>query len=233
MKKLVVLNHKMAMLYDDVYPYINTLNNINTDNDIIVFPSSIYLEAFINNCDYPIGVQNMHYASSYEYTGEISLEQLKSIGAYYAIVGHYERVSNFNENPNIVNEKLIAALDSNMIPILCFGEDIDEDYKEKLPKLLDKYLKNIDNIEFIIFAYEPIYAIGTCSLPSVDKIEKVINYVSDYLNNKYHKKPTLLYGGSVDYSNVHDIVNINNISGVMIGSNSSNIKEVEKIINNI
>ena len=62
------------------------------------------------------------------------------------MIGHYERVREFNENKNIINEKLIAALDANIIPILCFGEDIDEDYKEVIPNLLNSYLKNIMNI---------------------------------------------------------------------------------------
>ena len=148
MKKLIILNHKMSLLYDDLYNYIDRTNNIETDNDIIICPSNIYLEAFINNSVWPIGAQNMHYSLDEKHTGEISTDQLKSLDILYSLIGHYERVREFNENKNIINEKLIAALDANIIPILCFGEDIDEDYKEVIPNLLNSYLKNIMNIAY-------------------------------------------------------------------------------------
>lgn len=230
MKKIVVLNHKMSLLYDDLYSYIERLNNIDIDNDIIVCPSNIYLEAFINNCDWSVGAQNMHYETNELHTGEVSSNQFKSLGIEYIMIGHYERINEFKESASIINQKLIAALDSNIFPILCFGEDIDEDYKEVLPKLLDSYLKDINNIDFIIFAYEPIYAIGTGALPNINKIKEVIEFISKYLEDKYKKKPSLLYGGSVDSSNITDIMNIDILNGVVVGNISSDIKEVERII---
>ena len=231
MKKLIVLNHKMSLLYDDLYSYIERTNNIDTDHDVIICPSNIYLEAFINNSEWSVGAQNMHYDTLELHTGEVSSLQLKSLGIEYTMVGHYDRVNEFKENASIVNQKVIAALDSNIFPILCFGEDIDEDYKDVLPKLLDSYLKDIDNIEFIIFAYEPIYALGTGALPNVRKIVEVSEFVSRYLENKYNKKPILLYGGSVDSSNIKDIIDIELLDGVVVGNISSDIKEVERIFN--
>ena len=233
MKKLLVLNHKMGMLYDEVYYYIDRLNKMDTDADIIVCPSNIYLEAFLNNCDYPVGAQNIHYEVDINNTGEVSTTQIKSLGVEYSLVGHFERVSKFHENEIVINEKLLATVDANIFPILCFGEGIEDDYKEKLPKLLDAYLKEVENIEFIIFAYEPEYAVGTGTTPTIERIEEVTKFVSEYLEEKYHRKPTLLYGGSVDSSNVKDIINIDTIDGVLVGSISSNIVEVEKIIKNI
>ena len=135
MNKIVVLNHKMSLLYDDVYPYIERINNLNTDANIIVCPSNMYLEAFVNNCSYPVGAQNVHYSEETNHTGEISTSQLKSLGVEYSIIGHSERVKEFNENKSLVNLKLIGALDANIIPILCFGENIDEDYKKVTPFL--------------------------------------------------------------------------------------------------
>ena len=231
MKKLLVLNHKMGMLYDEVYYYIDRLNNIYTDMDIIVCPSNIYLEAFLNNCDYLVGCQNIHYDLDINNTGEISTTQLKSLGVEYSLVGHYERVSKFYENEKIVNEKLLSIVDANIFPILCFGEGESDNYREVLPKKLDAYLKEVKNIEFITFAYEPEYAVGTGILPNIDKIKEITEFISNYLENKYHKKPNLLYGGSVDSSNIKDIINIDSINGVVVGGESSNIMEVEKIIN--
>ena len=230
MNKLVVLNHKMSLLYDDLYSYIDRINTIDNDNNVIICPSNIYLEAFLNNCDYPIGAQNMHYDISGEHTGEVSSNQLKSMGVEYSIIGHYERVREFKESSSIINQKLLGALDSNIIPILCFGEDMDEDYRVVLPKIFDSYLKDIDNIEFIIFAYEPIYAIGTGTLPNTKKIKEISEFINGYLESKYKKRPILIYGGSVDSGNVHDIINIDSLNGVMVGNISSDIKEVERII---
>ena len=95
-------------------------------------------------------------------------------------------------NAVIINNKLIAALDANIFPILCFGENIDDDYHEAIPKILDKYLKDVENIEFIIFAYEPIFAIGTGALPNRKRIEEVISFVNEYLEDKYKKKPNYM-----------------------------------------
>ena len=233
MKKMIVLNHKMGMLYDEVYYYIDRLNNIDTDMDIIVCPSNIYLEAFLNNSDYPVGCQNVYYETDINNTGEISTTQLKSLGAEYCLVGHYERVSKFNENEKVVNQKLLAVVDANIFPILCFGEAIDEDYREVIPKRLDAYLKEVDNIEFITFAYEPEYAVGTGTLPSTQRIKEVTEFISGYLESKYHRKPNLLYGGSVDSNNIKDIINLDSINGVLVGGVSSNIVEVEKMVKNI
>lgn len=233
MKKIIVFNHKMSLLYEDLYNYIERTNNLETDNDIIICPSDIYLEAFVNNSDWSIGSQNLNYNTDAKHTGEISTDQLKSLGIEYSIIGHYERVRDFNENAVIVNNKLIATLDANIFPILCFGENLDDDYHDTIPKILDKYLKDIENIEFIIFAYEPIFAIGTGALPSTQRIEEVTNFVSKYLEDKYKRKPNLLYGGSVDSSNISNIINIEGIDGVLVGDISSDIKEVERIIERV
>lgn len=233
MKKIIVFNHKMSLLYEDLYNYIERTNNLETDNDIIICPSDIYLEAFVNNSGWSIGSQNLNYNTDAKHTGEISTDQLKSLGIEYSIIGHYERVRDFNENAVIVNNKLIATLDANIFPILCFGENLDDDYHETIPKILDKYLKDIENIEFIIFAYEPIFAIGTGALPSTQRIEEVTNFVSKYLEDKYKRKPNLLYGGSVDSSNISNIINIEGIDGVLVGDISSDIKEVERIIERV
>ncbi len=233
MKKIIVLNHKMSLLYDELYNYIESVNNIDTDNDIIICPSSIYLEAFVNNSYWLIGSQNINYNTDTKHTGEISTDQLKQLGIEYCLIGHYERIRDFRETPSIINSKLIASLDANILPILCFGEDLEEDYKVVLPRLLDSYLKDISNIEFIIFAYEPIYACGSGILPSIDKIKEITTYISEYLENKYHTKAKILYGGSVSSDNASDIINIDSLSGLLVGDISSNAHEVSKLISKI
>ena len=89
MKKLIILNHKMNLEYDSVYEYIDKLNKIDTDNNIVVLPSDIYLESFINHCNWGIGSQNVSDKINGNYTGEVSTIQLKSMGIEYSMIGHY------------------------------------------------------------------------------------------------------------------------------------------------
>ena len=230
MSKFLILNHKMNLEYDGVYPYINELNNISSAHNIIVCPSNLYLIDFINHCNWGVGAQNVHEKKCGNYTGEVSSLQLKSMGIEYSIVGHYERKKYFQETKEQVREKLEACLDSNISPILCFGETgQDKDILNDLDILLEK----ITNIDFIIFAYEPIYAIGTGTLPNKEKIKEIITFIKEYLEEKFKTKPRILYGGSVDSGNIEDILNIDIVDGILLGDLSSNIKEVERIINKI
>ena len=105
MEKMIILNHKMNLEYDQVYEYIDGLNKLETDNNIIICPSNIYLENFVNNCTWGIGAQNVSEKSNGDYTGEISTLQLKSLGVEYCIVGHHERRKYFGETNEVINRK--------------------------------------------------------------------------------------------------------------------------------
>ena len=133
MKKIIILNHKMNLLYDDLIPYIMKLNEIQTENNIIVCPSNIYLESFINYCDWGIGSQNVSINSSKNNTGGVSSIQLKSLGVEYSMVGH----SDLGENDTIINGKVLDLLDNNIIPILCLNDD-----EKKVNDLYEKILLN-------------------------------------------------------------------------------------------
>ena len=88
MEKLIVLNHKMNLEYDEVIPYIERINNIDTNNSIVVCPSNIYLSDFVNYCNWGVGAQNIFALEGGNYTGEVSSLQLKSMGVEYSLVGH-------------------------------------------------------------------------------------------------------------------------------------------------
>lgn len=225
MKKLIILNHKMNLEYDEVPSYIDKLNNIDTDNSIIVMPSSIYLESFVNHCNWGVGVQNIFYESFGDYTGEVSPVQIKSMGVCYSLVGHYERKKNFGEDHAIIKKKLNACLDSNIIPILCFGE-----CGESMKKTLDDLLEGIENINFIIFAYEPLMV---SDKGTIKQIEDDINTIYDYLFKKYNVSPNIVYGGGVKEENIKDILNIEKLNGIMIGKLSTDIDKVIKIIKDL
>lgn len=227
MEKLIVLNHKMNLEYDEVIPYIERINSIETDNSIVVCPSNIYLSDFVNYCNWGVGAQNVFYLEDGNYTGEVSSLQLKSMGVEYSLVGHYERKKYFNENNKIINKKLLACLESNIMPILCFGENGNiEGIKDDLDELLD----DVSNIDFIIFAYEPLKVDNELE---IDTIEEHIEIIYDYLYEKFGSRPNIIYGGGVVKKDVFRLFSMDKLNGMLIGSISSNIDKIEKIIKDI
>lgn len=224
MQKLIVLNHKMNMEYDEVIDYIQRINKVDTDNNIIVCPSNLYLESFINNCNWGVGAQNVYYEECGEYTGEISTLQLKSLGIEYAMIGHYERKKYFYETDEIINKKLIACLDSNIVPILCFGET---GKMEDIKRSLDMLLKGIKNINFIIFAYEPLLVNDELTK---DQIGDDIEVIYDYLYSKYQHRPNIIYGGGVIEKEKLELFKLDKLSGVLIGKLSADIDKISKVI---
>lgn len=227
MKKIIVLNHKMNLEYDEVVPYINRLNQIETNNNLIICPSNIYLSDFINYSTWGIGSQNISEYTSGNYTGEVSSLQLKSLGIEYSIIGHYERKKYFHETNISINKKLIECLNSNISPILCFGEtgDIDNAIDD-----LEELLKDIPNIDFIIFAYEPL---KVSEYETIEIIQEQIKEIYNYLKDKYNTNPNIIYGGGIDKKDINSLLSINEINGIMIGKLSSNIDKIEKIITTI
>lgn len=227
MKKLIVLNHKMNLDYDEVYDYISKLNNIKTDNDLIVCPSNIYLTDFINNCSWGVASQNVSDKESGNYTGEVSTTQLKSLGVEYSIIGHYERKKYFHETNKIINKKLIACLETNIIPILCFGETGDQD---DIQASLDELLNDIENINFIIFAYEPLKVVEN---ESITKIKEQIEIIYNYLYEKYGTIPKIIYGGGISKKDINELLDSDKVNGILIGKISADIEKCQKIITSI
>ena len=227
MKKMIILNHKMSLEYDQVYDYINKINDIKTEYNIVVCPSNLYLESFLNYCNWGIGTQNFCYKSSGNYTGEVSILQLKSMGIEYSLIGHYERKKYFCETNDIIRQKLLLCLETNVMPILCFGENGNI---EEAKDTLDYLLKDIENINFIVFAYEPLKVSKNVT---IEQIREDVLLIYDYLKDKYKIKPTIVYGGGVLKDDINKVLEIDELSGILIGKVSSNISKISKIIGSI
>lgn len=227
MSKFIVLNHKMNLEYDQIFSYIEQINKIDSSNNIIVCPSNIYLMEFMNHCIWGVGSQNVHSSLDGNYTGEVSTLQLKSLGVEYSMIGHYERKKYFHESILDVKDKLNACLDANISPILCFGET---GRNEDIIKDLDVLLEGISNIDFILFAYEPL---KVSKGESIDEIQDKTKFIYDYLYNKYQSRPNIIYGGGVSSKDIKELLNNEYISGILIGKISSDIEKIEKIIKKI
>lgn len=222
MEKIIVLNHKMNMRYNEIKDYIKTLKKLNLKP--IVFPTSIYAKDFIEN-NFKTGIQNIYYKNEGPYTGEISGGQAKSLGIEYVLIGHSERREIFSESNEEINKKIKAALRDNLKVILCVGEKKAEDYKKVLKKQITESLKDIDINEEVIIAYEPEWSIGTNEIPSKEELKKIINYIKSLTNYGI----MVLYGGSVDSTVIETLKEVEEVSGFIIGGNSTNINELIRI----
>lgn len=217
--KIVVLNHKMNLNYEEIRKYIKALENYK--DKVIIMPSSIYAGKFIDN-NYKTGLQNIYCEDKGMFTGEISPMQAKSLGIKYVLIGHSERRNIFKEDDELINKKVKSALKNNLKVILCIGDNLNENINEALLKQITNDLKYIN--EDVIIAYEPVYAIGTGQVPSVQDIEKRITYIKSLVNTK------VLYGGSINSNNIKELNKISNLDGYLIGSSSLDIEEVIKIL---
>lgn len=220
MEKIIALNHKMNMEQSQIDEYINSLKKL--DLNVIVFPTSIYAQKFINE-DIKTGLQNIYHKENGAYTGEISPKQAKSIGISHVIIGHSERRCIFGETNEEINKKVKHAQENNLKVILCVGEKQNEHYKEILKTQIQEGLKDIN--KEVIIAYEPVWAIGNQVTPSNEEIREILKYIKSLFN--YNVK--VLYGGSVNSGTIKTLKEVNEVAGYLIGGVSTDIKELEKI----
>ena len=234
----IAANWKMNLDKSRIEAFSNNLqkNEFNEDIKTCIFPPNIYishLKKLIRNLPIYVGGQNCHYETEGAFTGEISSCSLKDIGCDYVILGHSERRTNNNESNLYIQKCASSAINSNLIPIICVGEclnDRDEgaalDFITKqIDESLPKYFENI------LIAYEPIWSIGTGKIPSKIEIKEMHKHIKDLLLLKYKKNIEVLYGGSVNSSNVCDILSVDNVDGLLIGGASLNSKDFLAIYN--
>ena len=225
----------MNLKFGDIYGYLTNFENINNPN-LIICPSYLYIPYFLKY-NFKVGSQDVCCSSSTSCTGEVSAEQLKSIGVSYTLVGHSERRQKLKETDIDINKKIKNSLKENIKVILCIGETKEEkDLLKKdvvLKKQLVKALLDIDDIKNIIIAYEPVWSVGTNEVPSNKEITDTSNYIREIIFNKYHKDIKVLYGGSINEKNIDKFNEIKNIDGYLIGSSSINPEKFIKIINKV
>jgi len=212
--------------------------------DVLVCPpfTSLYaVNDALRTSGIKVGAQNMYFQDNGAYTGEISPKMLKSMGIKYVIIGHSERRQYFNETDEDVNKKLKAALKYSIIPILCIGETLKEREEKKEKQVIKnqviRALENIksSDVDKIIVAYEPIWAIGTgINATSMQANEMAIycrSCISEIYSSSLADKLTILYGGSVKAGNAKEILSQSDIDGALVGGASLKAEEFFKIIN--
>ncbi|MEO0137985.1 MAG: triose-phosphate isomerase [candidate division WOR-3 bacterium] len=204
------------------------------DRDVIICPPFTSLPAvaeIIKNSRFKLGAQNMHWERSGAFTGEISGLFLKSLGCAYVIIGHSERRHIMGETDEMINKKLKTALEIGLISIFCIGETEKEREEGRTEEVilhqLKEGLKDIESeVHKIIFAYEPVWAIGTGKTAT----PKQASEVHRFIRNQFKKQVTILYGGSVNAGNIDSLMAEKEIDGVLVGGASLKPEEFARII---
>lgn len=234
--KYLVCNLKNKLTKTEATNYAEKLNEINSGKmELVLLPSYPYLTYF-DGKNYNLGSQDISSFSDETITGEITGLQLASLNVSYVLVGHFERRIYKNEiNIDFIN-KINHAQEHGLKVIYCIGESLEDKEKGNTYDVLDKQISEVlNNVELkdIIIAYEPMWAIGTGTSPSLKEIELTIEYIKETIEEKYECNIDVLYGGSINVDNIRDINNINNIDGVLIGEACLDTNNIKNIIENL
>ncbi len=232
--KYIMINLKSSLLLEDLNKYLKKINDLFIIENIVFFPSSIYIPYFLNT-KYEIGIQNISKINNKNTTGQITAKQASSIGIKYALIGH----SDINDQEEDINKKIKEALSNNLNVVLCVGETLEERQMLKTYDVLYKQIKyrlrgiESKNIKNIFVAYEPVLSVGTNILLTKTEISSTIDLIKKIFIKNYDTLPNILYGGSVNEDNIKELNKINGIDGFLIGSAAYDANELEKICKNI
>ncbi|MBX4258294.1 triose-phosphate isomerase [Clostridium estertheticum] len=212
--------------------------------DVVVCPTFLCLDAVIKatkGTNIKVGAQNMFYEESGAFTGEVSPGMLEDIGVDYVIIGHSERRQYFNETDEAVNKKLKAAYSHNIIPILCVGETLSDREGNITEKVLANQVKLDleglikEQVEKLVIAYEPIWAIGTGKTATADQANETIAFiratVGAMFGSEVAEKVRIQYGGSVKPSTIKEQMAKSDIDGGLIGGASLKAQDFAGIVN--
>jgi triosephosphate isomerase len=188
-----------------------------------------------------IAAQNVHYKHNGAFTGEISLPMLEEAGCKYVIIGHSERRHVFGETDEALEKKLIATLESGVLPIFCVGETLLDRESGNMKKVLSAQLDSAwssltsDVIgDMVVVAYEPVWAIGTGRTASDGDAEEACDFIRALAYDKFGITAAdslrILYGGSVKPENSGSLLAQRDIDGLLIGGASLDIVQFERII---
>ena len=252
MKKIIIGNWKLNLDHLEAIQLFQKLNySLNTDIDekisIVVAPSHTSLRSIQTIIDADklnifLSSQDVSMFNDGAYTGEVSAHQLAKLNISYCIVGHSERRQHFNETDEFVNVKINTLINKEITPIICFGESNDQrtdgNYMDFLINQIENSTKGLrkDKVDEIIFAYEPIWAIGTGQNASLQDIVEVISKVKEFISKKSffnEEKIKFIYGGSVSPDNSYEILNSKIIDGALVGGASLDVDKFIKIIESV
>jgi triosephosphate isomerase len=230
--KVIAGNWKMNK---DVFETADLINGLKksiekTNAEVIICPpftSLVVAQQLLKGSTIKLGAQDVSVHDDGAYTGEISVKMLKSVGCEYVIVGHSERRQYFHESNDLINQKAKKVLASGMKSIICVGETLDEREKGITDKVITAQVKGVlasltqADLDRVIIAYEPVWAIGTGKTATTQQAEDVHQLIRKLVAQLYSwavaEKLIIQYGGSVKPENAKELLNQADIDGALVG----------------
>lgn len=211
--------------------------------EVMIAPGCVLLNAVMREIEkscISLGAQDLFWEKEGAYTGAISASMLVSAGCKYVIIGHSERRQYFAETDRNVNLKIRAAIDSGLVPILCVGETEIQRESEETFSILDKQIQmglkdfSCDELDKLVVAYEPVWAIGTGKTATSRQVQEVHDYLRNVLENTFGnslaKNIRILYGGSVKPENIAELMAMPDVDGALVGGASLNADTFIRIV---
>lgn len=247
-RKIVAGNWKMNKSFPDAEELIaeiaDKLESMDTiHQDVILCPPYVYLEMATDIAEdsvFSVGAQNINENDNGAYTGEISGPMLNSMEVEYCIIGHSERRKYYGEDNALLAKKIDAALRNDIRPIFCCGEVLAEreagHHFEVVKDQLDESLFHLtaEQVEKVVIAYEPVWAIGTGVNATPGQAQEIHAYIRSLIALKYGEdlasQTSILYGGSCNSSNARELFSQADVDGGLIGGASLKADEFVKII---
>eukprot|EP00761_Pharyngomonas_kirbyi_P011422 gb/GECH01011447.1/.p1 GENE.gb/GECH01011447.1/~~gb/GECH01011447.1/.p1 ORF type:complete len:251 (+),score=67.60 gb/GECH01011447.1/:1-753(+) len=211
------------------------------DTEVVICPPHVYLHQVAESTPqgFAVGAQNCWHKSSGAFTGEVSAEMVKDIGASWTIIGHSERRDIIKEDDELIGEKVKHALETGLKVIVCIGEHLEEYKAGKTMEVLEAQMKaiaaNVDDWSKVVIAYEPIFCIGTGIAMTPEDAQKVHQqlraWIKDNVSAEVADGLRIQYGGSVKPVNCNDLAKQPDIDGFLVGGASLKAPDFTTIIN--
>ncbi len=235
-KPIIAGNWKMFKTFEEAIQFVDAIQEKLPSNDkvdAVICAPALYLPTLVqvaSESELAIGAQTMHYENEGAFTGEISPAQLASVDVDYVILGHSERREYYNETDEAINKKVAAALAHTIVPIICCGETLEEreagTTEQKVAGQIKAALAGFDaqQVEHMVIAYEPIWAIGTGKTATADDANQVCGAIRAVIEELYNAETAnavrIQYGGSVKPDNIQELLSKEHIDGALVGGAS-------------
>ncbi|MBQ2296634.1 MAG: triose-phosphate isomerase [Clostridia bacterium] len=244
-KAVIAGNWKMNKTPAETTEIINAMKPLVKDADCSVVLCVPYVDIHAaltaaEGSNIEIGAENCHWEKSGAYTGEISADMLTAMGVKYVITGHSERRQYFGETDITVNKRTVAAVNAGLTAIVCVGETLEQREQGITAELVAMQTKialggiSKEQLDKIIIAYEPVWAIGTGKTATADQAEEVCAVIRETIAKVYDNEAaealTIQYGGSMNAANADELVSKVNVDGGLIGGASLKAEDFSIIV---
>lgn len=217
---------------------------LGSESDVLVCPSYVYLDSVssaVSGSGIALGAQDVYFEAQGAFTGEVSTSMLADIGCTFVILGHSERRHVMGETDQLINQKVHAALAAGLTPVVCVGELLEEREAGQTHDVIKSQFEGSlaglseEQIEKVVIAYEPVWAIGTGKTASPDQAQEVHADLRKMLQEQYNSAVSevvrILYGGSVKPGNAGELMSQADIDGALVGGASLDVESFTAIIN--